>query len=47
MMLAKAGPGIRFNEHMKGDGKTVFRQSGLTRRDRSHEITIGFAFRTR
>jgi bifunctional non-homologous end joining protein LigD len=24
MMLAKAGPGIRFNEHMEGDGATVF-----------------------
>jgi bifunctional non-homologous end joining protein LigD len=23
-MLAKAGPGIRFNEHMEGDGPTVF-----------------------
>jgi len=22
--LAKAGPGIRFNEHMEGDGPTVF-----------------------
>jgi bifunctional non-homologous end joining protein LigD len=25
MILAKAGIGIRFNEHMKGDGGTVFR----------------------
>jgi hypothetical protein len=24
-MLAKVGPGIRFNEHMEGDGETVFR----------------------
>jgi bifunctional non-homologous end joining protein LigD len=24
IMLAKAGPGIRFNEHMEGDGPTVF-----------------------
>src|SRR5262249_41105268 len=24
MILAKAGPGIRFNEHMEGDGPTVF-----------------------
>jgi ATP-dependent DNA ligase len=24
MMLAKAGPRIRFNEHMEGDGPTVF-----------------------
>jgi bifunctional non-homologous end joining protein LigD len=23
-ILAKAGPGIRFNEHMEGDGETVF-----------------------
>jgi bifunctional non-homologous end joining protein LigD len=23
-VLAKAGPGIRFNEHIKGDGPTVF-----------------------
>jgi ATP-dependent DNA ligase len=27
MMLAKAGAGIRFNEHMKGDGETVFRHA--------------------
>jgi bifunctional non-homologous end joining protein LigD len=45
MMLAKAGLGIRFNEHMEGDGETVFRprlqdggskascQSGRTRPD--------------
>jgi bifunctional non-homologous end joining protein LigD len=25
MILAKAWPGIRFNEHMQGDGETVFR----------------------
>jgi bifunctional non-homologous end joining protein LigD len=25
MILAKAGAGIRFNEHMEGDGETVFR----------------------
>jgi len=25
MMLAKAGPGIRFNEHIEGEGETVFR----------------------
>jgi ATP-dependent DNA ligase len=25
MILAKAGPGIRFNEHMEGDSETVFR----------------------
>jgi bifunctional non-homologous end joining protein LigD len=24
MILAKSGPGIRFNEHMEGDGPTVF-----------------------
>jgi len=24
MILAKAGAGIRFNEHMQGDGETVF-----------------------
>jgi bifunctional non-homologous end joining protein LigD len=23
-MLAKAGPGVRFNEHLEGDGPTVF-----------------------
>ena len=23
-MLAKAGPGIRFNEHIEGDGPTIF-----------------------
>jgi bifunctional non-homologous end joining protein LigD len=27
MMLAKAGSGIRFNEHMEGDGETVFRHA--------------------
>jgi bifunctional non-homologous end joining protein LigD len=27
MMLAKAGAGIRFNEHMEGDGETVFRHA--------------------
>jgi bifunctional non-homologous end joining protein LigD len=25
MILAKAWPGIRFNEHMVGDAETVFR----------------------
>jgi hypothetical protein len=27
MILAMAGPGIRFNEHMEGNGETVFRQA--------------------
>jgi bifunctional non-homologous end joining protein LigD len=27
MMLAKVGPGIRFNEHMEGAGETVFRHA--------------------
>jgi len=27
MILAKARAGIRFNEHMEGDGETVFRQA--------------------
>jgi bifunctional non-homologous end joining protein LigD len=27
MILAKAGPGIRFNEHMEGDGDIVFRHA--------------------
>jgi len=27
IILAKAGPGIRFNEHMEGDGETVFRHA--------------------
>jgi hypothetical protein len=27
MILAKAGPGIRFNGHMEGDGQTVFRHA--------------------
>src|SRR5919204_1735647 len=27
MMLAKAGAGIRFNEHMEGDGEAVFRHA--------------------
>ena len=27
MILAKAGIGIRFNEHMEGDGETVFRHA--------------------
>ena len=27
MLLAKAGPGIRFNEYMEGDGETMFRHA--------------------
>jgi len=27
IILAKTGPGIRFNEHMTGDGETVFRHA--------------------
>ena len=27
IILAKAGPGIRFNEHMEGEGETVFRHA--------------------
>jgi bifunctional non-homologous end joining protein LigD len=27
MVLAKAWPGVRFNEHMEGDGETVFRHA--------------------
>ena len=27
MILAKAGAGIRFNEHMLGDGETLFRHA--------------------
>jgi bifunctional non-homologous end joining protein LigD len=27
LILAKAGPGIRFSEHMEGDGETVFRHA--------------------
>jgi bifunctional non-homologous end joining protein LigD len=27
MMLANAGPGIRFNEHIEGEGETVFRHA--------------------
>jgi bifunctional non-homologous end joining protein LigD len=27
MILAKAGAGIRINEHMEGDGETVFRHA--------------------
>jgi bifunctional non-homologous end joining protein LigD len=27
MILAKSGPGLRFNEHMEGDGETVFRHA--------------------
>jgi bifunctional non-homologous end joining protein LigD len=26
-VLAKAGPGIRFNGHIEGDGETVFRRA--------------------
>jgi hypothetical protein len=26
-IVAKASPGIRFNEHMEGDGETVFRHA--------------------
>jgi bifunctional non-homologous end joining protein LigD len=34
MMLAKAGPGIRFNEHMGGDGPTVFAHACKMGRER-------------
>jgi bifunctional non-homologous end joining protein LigD len=27
IILAKVGPGIRFNDHMEGDGETVFRHA--------------------
>jgi bifunctional non-homologous end joining protein LigD len=27
MILAKAGQGVRFNEHMEGDGEAVFRHA--------------------
>jgi bifunctional non-homologous end joining protein LigD len=27
LMLTKAGPGIRFNEHIEGEGETVFRHA--------------------
>jgi bifunctional non-homologous end joining protein LigD len=27
MILARAGPSIRFNEHMEGDGEVVFRHA--------------------
>jgi bifunctional non-homologous end joining protein LigD len=27
MMLAKGGPGIRFNEHMEADGEVAFRHA--------------------
>jgi bifunctional non-homologous end joining protein LigD len=27
LILVKAWPGIRFNEHMEGDGETVFRHA--------------------
>jgi hypothetical protein len=27
MIVAKAGPGIRFNQHIEGDGETVFRHA--------------------
>jgi bifunctional non-homologous end joining protein LigD len=26
-VLAKAGPGVRFNEHIEGDGEIVFRHA--------------------
>jgi bifunctional non-homologous end joining protein LigD len=27
IILAKAGPGMRFNEHIEGDGETIFRHA--------------------
>jgi ATP-dependent DNA ligase len=30
MIFAKAGSGIRFNEHLEGDGETVFRHACAT-----------------
>jgi bifunctional non-homologous end joining protein LigD len=35
MILTKAGPGIRFNEHIEGDGETVFRHACKLGLDRS------------
>jgi hypothetical protein len=32
MILAKSGPGIRFNEHMEGDGETVFSHACMLKR---------------
>jgi bifunctional non-homologous end joining protein LigD len=32
MLLARAGPGVQFNEHMEGDGETVFRLQARRRR---------------
>jgi bifunctional non-homologous end joining protein LigD len=47
MILAKAGPGIRFKEHMEGDGETVFRHAckpalkALSRSGRTHLTVQG------
>ena len=39
MMLAKSGPGIRFNEHMEGDGRMP--RWGLTaRRGRANPVAV-------
>jgi bifunctional non-homologous end joining protein LigD len=35
IILAKAGPGIRFNEHMEGNGETVFRRASWSRKKTS------------
>ena len=43
-IVAKAHPGIRFNEHIEGDGETVFRHAcklGLERYVRRHARTAG------
>jgi bifunctional non-homologous end joining protein LigD len=34
MILAMSGPGIRFNEHMEGDGEAVFRHACKARAGR-------------
>jgi bifunctional non-homologous end joining protein LigD len=41
MILAKAGPGIRFNEHMEGDGETVFRHAFRSQRRAASAVRRG------
>ena len=54
-ILAKAGPGIRFNEHIEGDGPTVFAHAckmGLEgivskRKDSAYQDALPASCRTR
>jgi len=43
MILARAGPGVRFNEHMGRDGEIVFRRTALTVLNFGHPMARALA----